>query len=155
MGLEKLCMPLPIHFEGPTAGFYTPPSFKKAPSSPRRSDREAHTPPPQNRRSASRVQNWGWCVFCLFLRSMPNMTGRPAYRTMGMKGGSSAPHLARTPCFTLFSTLFNRGGNRRAFRLPGAGGGSFPLYGGTFARSYLVSIRFQQFAHHPPQNTTR
>ena len=25
-----------------------------------------------------------------------------------------------------------------AFRLPGAGGGSFPLYGGTFARSYSV-----------------
>ena len=32
------------------------------------SDREIHTPPPQNRRSTSRVQNWGWCVFCLFLR---------------------------------------------------------------------------------------
>ena len=26
----------------------------------------------------------------------------------------------------LFCTLFNRGGNRRAFRLPGAGGGSSP-----------------------------
>ena len=35
----------------------------------------------------------------------------------------------------------NRGGNRRVFRLPGAGGGSCPLYGGTFARSYSVSIR--------------
>ena len=32
------------------------------------SDREIHTPPPQNRRSTSRVQNWGWCVICLFLR---------------------------------------------------------------------------------------
>ena len=31
------------------------------------SDREIHAPPPQNRRSTSRVQNWGWCVFCLFL----------------------------------------------------------------------------------------
>ena len=42
------------------------------------------------------------------------------------------------PCF--FFTLFNRGVfYRRAFRLPGAGGGSFPLYGGTFARSYSVS----------------
>ena len=30
------------------------------------SDREIHAPPPQNRRSASQVQNWGWCVFCLF-----------------------------------------------------------------------------------------
>ena len=42
--------------------------------------------------------------------------------------------------FPLFYALFNRGGNRRAFRLPGAGGGSFPLYGGTFARSYSVLI---------------
>ena len=57
-----------------------------------------------------------------------------------MNGGSSAPYLARTPCVPLFSTLFSRYGNRRAFRLPGAGGGSFPLYGGTFARSYSVSI---------------
>ena len=40
------------------------------------------------------------------------------------------------PCFVL---LFNRGGSGRAFRLPGAGGGSFPLYGGTFARSASVS----------------
>ena len=40
------------------------------------------------------------------------------------------------PCFVL---CFGRGGNRRVFRLPGAGGGSFPLCGGTFARSYSVS----------------
>ena len=50
--------------------------------------------------------------------------------------GRSAPHLARTPCVPLFSTLFNRGGNRRAFRLPGAGGGSFPLCSRTSAGSY-------------------
>ena len=56
---------------------------------------------------------------------MPNMTGRPGYRTMEMIGGSSAPYLARTPCVPLFCTLFNRGGNRRAFRLPGAGGDHF------------------------------
>ena len=42
--------------------------------------------------------------------------------------------------FPLVSTLFNRGGNKERFRLPGAGGGSFPLYGGTFSRSYSVSI---------------
>ena len=71
---------------------------------------------------------------------MPNMTGRPGYRTMEMNEGSSASYLARTPCVPFFSTLFNGGGNRRAFGLPGAGGGSFPLYGGTFARSYSVSI---------------
>ena len=39
-----------------------------------------------------------------------------------MIGGSSAPYLARTPCVHLFCTLLNRGGNRRAFRLPGEGG---------------------------------
>ena len=69
-----------------------------------------------------------------------DMTGRPGYRTMEMIGGSSAPYLARTPCVPLFSTSFNRVGNKERFRLPGAGGGSFPLYGGTFARSYSVSI---------------
>ena len=57
--------------------------------------------------------------------SMPNMTGRPGYWTVEMNGGSSAPYLARTPCVPLFCALFNRGGNRRAFRLPGAGGDHF------------------------------
>ena len=76
-----------------------------------------------------------------------DMTGRPGYRTMEMIGGSSAPYLARTPCVPLFCTLFNRGGDRRAFRLPGAGGGSFSLYGGTFARSYLVSNFHLQCYH--------
>ena len=73
------------------------------------------------------------------------MTGRPGYRTMEMIGGSSAPYLARTPCVPLFCTSFNRVGNKERFRLPGAGGGSFPLYGGTFARSYSVStlVAFQ------------
>ena len=50
------------------------------------------------------------------------------------------PYLARTACVPLFCTLFTKGGSRRAFRLPGEGGGSFPLYGGTFAQSYSVSI---------------
>ena len=58
-------------------------------------------------------------------KSMPNMTGRPGYRTTEMNGGSSAPYLARTPCIPLFCTSFNRGGSRRAFRLPGAGGDHF------------------------------
>ena len=40
---------------------------------------------------------------CRFARiSMPNMTGRPGYRTMEMKGGSSALYLACTPCVPLF-----------------------------------------------------
>ena len=71
--------------------------------------------------------------------SMPNMIGRPGHGTMEMFGGSSAPYLVCTPCVALFCTSFNRGGNRGAFRLPGAGGGSFPLCSGTFARSYSVS----------------
>ena len=53
------------------------------------------------------------------------MTGRPGYWTMEMVGGSSAPYLARTPCAPLFCALFNRGGNRRASRLPGEGGDHF------------------------------
>ena len=56
--------------------------------------------------------------------------------------------MEEVPCRTLlvplaspcFCTSFNRSGNRSAFRLPGAGGVSFPLYAGTFARSYSVSI---------------
>ena len=68
------------------------------------------------------------------------MTGRPGYRTMEMIGGSSTSYLARTPCVPLFSTLFSKPGNRRAFRLRGAGAGSFPLCSGTFARSYPVPI---------------
>ena len=74
------------------------------------------------------------------VHSGTDMTGRPGYRTMEMIGGSSAPYLARTPCVPLFSASFNRVGNKERFRLPGAGGGSFPLYGGTFARSYSVSM---------------
>ena len=66
------------------------------------------------------------------------MTGRPGHRTMEMIGGSSAPYLARTPSVPLLCTSFNRVGSKERFRLPGAGGGSFPLYGGTFAGSYSV-----------------
>ena len=76
---------------------------------------------------------------------MPTMTGRPGYRTMEVIGGSSAPYLARTPCVPLFRSSFIRVGNKERFRLPGAGGGSFPLYGGTFARSYSVSKGYQNF----------
>ena len=43
------------------------------------------------------------------------------------------------PLRSLVCTLFNKGGNRRAFRLPGVGRGSFPLYGGISTRSYSVS----------------
>ena len=60
------------------------------------------------------------------LLSMPNMTGRPGHRTMEMIGGSSAPYLACTPCVNpLVCTLFIKGGSRRVFRLPGAGGDHF------------------------------
>ena len=78
-----------------------------------------------------------WALPCQ--NSGTDMTGRPGYWTMEMIGGSSASYLARTPCVPLFCTSFNRVGNKERFRLPGAGGGSFPLCGGTFARSYSVS----------------
>ena len=78
-------------------------------------------------------------------------TGRPGCRTTEMIGGSSAPYLARTPCVPLFCTSFNRVGNKERFRLPGAGGGSFPLYGGTFARSYSVSNFETIFITPPPK----
>ena len=64
--------------------------------------------------------------FCsLSLSSMPDMTGRPGCRTMDMNGGSSPSYLACTLCVPLFCTLFNRGGKRRAFRLPGDSGDHF------------------------------
>ena len=53
------------------------------------------------------------------------LTRLPGHRTMEMNGGSSVPYLACIPCIPLFCTLFNRGGNRRAFRLAGAGGDHF------------------------------
>ena len=56
---------------------------------------------------------------------MPNMAERPGYRTMEMIGGSSVSYLARTPCVPVFCTLLDKGGNRRALRLPGEGGDHF------------------------------
>ena len=53
---------------------------------------------------------------------MPSMIGRPGYRTMEMNGGSSASNLFRIPCVPLLLLCLVRGGNRRAFRLPGEGG---------------------------------
>ena len=52
---------------------------------------------------------------------MSNMTVRPGCRTMEINGGSSASYLACTLAFPCFVPFFNRGGNRRAFRLPGEG----------------------------------
>ena len=64
-----------------------------------------------------------------------------AFLVPKMNGGSSAPYLARTPCTPLFSTLLNRCRNRRAFRLPGAGGGSFPLWN---LRPIVFGVEFIQ-----------
>ena len=72
--------------------------------------------------------NFSWLAPFALIRgqfSGTDMTGRPGYRTMEMIGGSSASYLARTPCVPLFSSLVNRGGKGRAFRLPGAGGDHF------------------------------
>ena len=68
-------------------------------------------------------ENWKVAVLIPFPKT--DMTGWPGYRTMEMIGGSSASYLARTPCVPLCCTLFTRGGSRRAFRLPGAGGDHF------------------------------
>ena len=55
--------------------------------------------------------------------------------------------------FPLFSTSFNKGGNRRG------GWGSFPLCGGTFARSYSVFSEFPPseplLSECPPQQGAR
>ena len=67
------------------------------------------------------------------------MTGRPGCRTTEMNRRSSAPYLARTPCVPLF--VHSLVGVETEGLLDYQGGrGSFPLYGGTFARSYSVSI---------------
>ena len=84
--------------------------------------------------------------FCAFFLSFPRILGVPRRekpllfrgktpcffqksKDWRVRGGSSAPYLARTgsrtPCVPLFCTLFNKVGNRRAFRLPGAGGDHF------------------------------
>ena len=65
------------------------------------------------------------CHFSFPIDWVPNMTGRPGCRTMEINGGSSVLYLACTPCvqFVLIST--NRGGKRRAFKLPGERGDHF------------------------------
>ena len=78
--------------------------------------------------------------------STPNMTGRSGGRIMEMIGGSSVPHLARTPCVPLFSLFNTGGGNRRVFRLPGEGGDYFyctvePSPGHTRCRRLKFSIQ--------------
>ena len=66
------------------------------------------------------IQNFS--IDLTHLHAQSNMSGRLGCRTMETNGGSSVPYLACTPCVPLFSTLFNRDGNRRAFRLLGEGG---------------------------------
>ena len=59
---------------------------------------------------------------------MPSMTGRPGHRRMENEWRKFRAVPRSYPFRSLvlfFCTLFNRGGNRRAFRLPGAGGHHF------------------------------
>ena len=50
------------------------------------------------------------------------MTGRPGCRTMEKIGGSSVSYLARKrPLTSPYLYFFEKGGHRRAFRLPGQG----------------------------------
>ena len=64
-------------------------------------------------------------AFSLRKKSMPNMTRRPGYWTMELNGGSSEPYPRLYLLRSLVCTLFNKGGSRRVFRLPGAGGDHF------------------------------
>ena len=86
-------------------------------------------------------------------KSTPHMTGRPGHQTTEMNGGSSASHLARTPCVPLFSTLFTRGGNKRVFRIPGEGGDHFhcavdPSPGHFRCRKRCFGPRAKGLLHH-------
>ena len=64
-------------------------------------DLEIHAPRPQNRRSTSRVQTWGWYVFCLLLRFRqfahhPPQKYHPMRRSfVGMVRGSWSPKQRR------------------------------------------------------------
>ena len=67
---------------------------------------------------------------------------------METNGRSSASYLTLTPCVPLFcsTTLFTRGGNRRAFRFPGEGGDHFhctvePSPGHVRCRSEVCAIQ--------------
>ena len=91
----------------------------------------------QNIARKGRIPKSGWGRVQKVFLSMPNMTGQPGHRTMEMNGGSFTPCLACTPCVPLLCTLFKKCGNRRAFSTTRGGRGSFPLCGGTFARSYI------------------
>ena len=71
--------------------------------------------------------------------SMPNMTGRPAHRTMEMNGGSSVPYLARTLAFPCSVQCLIGVEAEGLFDYQGRAGIIFPLYGGTFGQSYSVS----------------
>ena len=84
-----------------------------------------------------------------------DITGRPGYRTMEMIGGSSASYLARTPCVPSFCTLFNRGGNRRAFRLPGAGGDHFHCTVEPSSGHIRCRLSIQLYFFWPPKNFRR
>ena len=66
-----------------------------------------------------------WRTFLKSRKSMPNMTGRPGYRTMEIEWRKFRAVPRSYPLRSLFCTLFTKGGNRRVFRLPGAGGDHF------------------------------
>ena len=92
----------PPHREGSNVGKLCRFS-RKSLNPPPLSDREIHAPPPQNRRSTSWVQNWGWWVFCLFLRFRqfahhpPKNTTRWGRSFVGMVRGSRSPTLLPFP----------------------------------------------------------
>ena len=56
---------------------------------------------------------------------MPNMTGRPGVLDNGNEWRKFRAVPRPYPLRSLVCTLFNKGGSRGAFRLPGAGGDHF------------------------------
>ena len=67
------------------------------------------------------------------------MTGRPGDRTMEIEWRKYCVVPRAHPLHPCVFACFHRSGSKGTFRLPGA-----TLYGGTFARSYSVSIFLRQ-----------
>ena len=87
--------------------------------------------------------------------SMTKMTGRPGDWTMETNGGSTASYLACTPCTPLIVlTKITKVWKQRGFKTSRGDVGSLPLYGGTFVRSYSVSINAEALRRRAKRDAT-
>ena len=88
---------------------------------------------------------------------MPNMTGRPGYRTMEMNGGSSASYLACTPCVPWFVHCLIRAETEELLDYQGRAGDHFhctvePSPGHIRCRNFSgASFRRGDFAPREPE----